>query len=190
MLYRLIVELHIYVSVFFLIYRRHNYNITIEKHCNFEGYNQFTVRMFEQYYYFQAWQDDESSIPTKPFDDDDHLSYFYIKVSAELDAEHVTGFWVPFDQLVNDDFSTSRPIVSAILSEVCVPVDAQPDMVDHIVSCAHSMAGESRNVGSMVLPMFVHIVSEDYILDDDVRDDVDDNFAVLESCGARGSTGG
>ncbi|KAG5536666.1 hypothetical protein RHGRI_024179 [Rhododendron griersonianum] len=145
--------------------------------------------MFEQYYYFQAWQDDESIIPTKPFDD--HLSYFYIKVSAELGAEHVTGFWVPFDQLVDDDFSTSRPIVSAIFSEVCVPVDAQPDMVDHIVGCARSMARESCNVGSVVLPMFVHIVSEDYILDDDVRDDVDDNFAVLESSngGAGGSTG-
>lgn len=149
--------------------------------------------MFEQYYYFQAWQDDESIIPTKPFDDNDHLSYFYIKVSAELDAEHVTGFWVPFDQLVDDDFSTSRPIVSAILSEVCVPVDAQPDMVDHIVGCARSMARESRNVWSVVLPMFVHIVSDDYILDDDVRNDVDvdDNFAVLESSngGAGGSTG-
>lgn len=134
--------------------------------------------MFEQYYYFNAWQDDESIIPTKPFDDDDHLSYFYIKVSAELDEEHVTGFWVPLDQLISKDFSTSGPIVSAMLSEVFVPVDVHPDMVDHIVNCARSMAREIRNVGPMILPMFVHIVCQDFILDDD---DVDDNFVDLES---------
>ncbi|KAH7852104.1 hypothetical protein Vadar_020751 [Vaccinium darrowii] len=131
------------------------------------------------YYYFKASQDDESIIPTKPFDDDECDSYFYIKISAELDAEHVARFWVPFDGLIDHDFSTSRPIVSAMLSEVGVPIDDHPDMVDHIIGCAHSMASESRNLGSVILPMFVHIISEDCVLDDDVC--VDDNLVFSES---------
>lgn len=59
-----------------------------------------------------------------------------------------------------------------MLSAVEIPIDVQPNMLDAINNCARSMAKNSHNVGSKVLPMIVSIDATNYVGADNVHVDV------------------